>query len=729
MTFLLRGEVESQALGSKYSQLETKVDTLTRLLLPSHTGAAAMATGTGMGYGGYDNSGVGIFNEHTVPYGYIPHSVTIPTYPNSSQSGNIHPNQVFNSLSSPFSPTPYRDRDTDQSPHSANDLSSTYLSAHLSYLQAGSPGITPIRGPSSASIVDMRSGGHSSARGSAPLSHTEMQMQGTITQTHIVNTNPMGTAALNTGNHTGHQSTTSAVINSFNNDIRSNLTTSHPHTYPSPSPLNRASAPHSSPTPLGTSTTDWLLAYTQHLGPENRSRNMGGIAIPGFVGNTPQGISAAFNPESVTMSGGNSREVPGSVAYLDKSLNSTNPLFENPTPQRRLFSQSSQFSLPTGSYPGQMAHTPIVSSTLHSVHSTSIATKSYSDDEPYNRSTNIPTGRSAEIAAKNLAQSFFDVDASLNQIEKSRTSGLTDSASYSGRSGIQIQSPMERGNMEMNRTADYVRASDVSSSELDDIFNNSDKRHSSPNSVAQSTTPQGNIRNTQSQTPVLSGQWSSKYPVYKPDPTSVPRSGPTQGSVQIPVQVPTQIPVQGLGLGQGQSSSSSHTRTQQDNRIWNENNAFKEELGFEIPHYAGSVSRTSSRPSSSSPSSASSIPPSPHHAKQTTTSSYTIQPHGRILNHNSLPLPPSNRNTPESPHSTQSSTSSTQSSSYPRPPPHNRDQEQGSVYVPSTHIPLPATAPSHPFSVKNTTISLSKPLNNESNKPVYDARYGSFSRK
>ena len=57
------------------------------------------------------------------------------------------------------------------------------------------------------------------------------------------------------------------------------------------------------------------------------------------------------------------------------------------------------------------------------------------------------------------------------------------------------------------------------------------------------------------------------------------------------------------------------------------------------------------------------------------------------------------------------------------------DNEQGSMCVPSCNVPLPSAPPNHPYSLRNIENPLFHSLNSGTNKPVYDARHGSFSRK
>jgi hypothetical protein len=598
-----------------------------------------LGSGTGTGVGGFSPQAYCASGQ--VPSTIYPRMDTSHTFPTHTPGSG-----------------PYK-KEYEYSPHSAQDLSSTYMSAYMSYIQADE-------------VTAAKTG---SQQGGIGLGNAEN------------NSN---------SNSNSRQSNTYTVSNI-------------PHTQPTQTPF-KSPSPGTGPgsgtgtgLPLGTSTSDWLFAVSpQKISPpDNGGRNTGGRVVPGGLpGSQGLGNSMAFNiGDSVVRTSGlgpsMDRDSPNSVTYGHGISTDNTPTEGSKEPKKRLFAQPSHFSLPTNGYQPTPPHTHINTHTLLThptqpthqdyshTHTTptlsesfqmanytnsshSIITKStYGSEENSYRTDMYSAQNAREIVTKNLAQSFLDVDASLNQIDKSRNKGV-ESLSYS--SGQELRDLEETGRgREKGREKENINIINI------------------PDGVTYST---GYPYNSKSDTIGTAHTHTGRTPQQDPTPTPGPAPYTTSTSTYN-------------SLGDKNVQSTCSTSQSKD-------------LGPSIPTPLSPAPRSNPIPPSSS-SGTSSRPLSS--ATSSATSVYHTQSTHRSASQSSLIL-----------HSPHSSTSS-YSYSAPRPPPDTRDQEQGSMYAPSSYVPLPTAPPSHPFSVKNTENPLSKPSKIGSNKPVYDARYGSFSRK
>jgi hypothetical protein len=625
MTFLLRGEVEGNVLRSKYEQLEVKVDTLSKLLLPNYTDGTGGPRSMGITLG----SGVG---AGVVESGFSPHTYSTNGQVPSSIYPRMDTSHTFPTQTPGLGSGAYK-KEYEYSPHSAQDLSSTYMSAYMSYIQAD----------------DVTAAKTESQQGGLGVRNAENNSNS------IINNRQSNVYTVSNNAHTQPKQTP----------------------YKSPSPVTGPKSEPGTGLPLGTSTSDWLFAVSpQKISPpDNGVRNTGcRVVAGGLSGTQGLGNSMAFNigdsvvrASALGPSGDRDRDSPHSVTYGHGISADNTPTEGSKEPKKRLFAQPSHFSLPsTGHLPTpphththtQPTHqdnthtTPTLSESFQMANSSnsshSIITKGTyrSEENSYRTDMYSPAQNAREIVTKNLAQSFLDVDASLNQIDKNRNTGVESYLDGSQR---------ERGKENIN------------------IIN-------IPDGVT----------------------YSTAYPYSSKSEFSGGQTPQIRASQQDPSPV--------LGSTPYTPFTSTYTTVGDKNGHGTHSTSQGKDLGPSVLSHLSPVPRPAPVPPSSS-SGSSTRPPS------SATSVYHTQPAHRSTSQSSPTM-----------HSPHSSTSS-YSSSAPRPPPDTTDQEQGSMYAPSLYVPLPAAPPSHPFSAKNMENPLSKPSKIGSNKPVYDARYGSFSRK
>ena len=677
MTFLLKSEVDANAQRTKYEQLEAKVDTLTKLLLP--TNSAVCGTG-------------GRLNIVESPHS-SPHDLIIPRLSSyqSNTTQNNNPNTHSNTHSNSNTHTaqgPYDPYGGDFSPHSAGDLNSTYMSAYRSYIQADTSTIisTPTMQNNNNNYLSQNYGQNFSQNVPQNVPRGYVMSSGDIKvrQPDVLQNNIYDSFGYNNSNN-NHPSATPISAHSTSHTASPYATHSQSHTESvSATASPYTTTPHKPTLPLGKSTSDWLFAYTAptlspaqttSLTPTTTATNTAytppsQFSVPSpspssatsssmyqssMHSHTPvhtspshvltgQSIESMTRRSSVESSSSqshgydasgifNASNIIGNNTTLSRDNGGTNAsqistdtnIDARPQLHRRLFSQSHQFSLPT-------AGTVLSPTPEHRTQ----PTQQY---DAY--------GSTDEIVNKNLAQSFYDVDATLNQIEKNN-----------------LEIKRRNDNVEMNRRENTEYSSNV---------------------MYVRPSAQENV-----QTEKHSRSYSSSTEIDSPPPPP-PSSSRTRPSIpSSQPQVITETHTKGQGQSQGQGHGQGQTGSQSQSTR---------------PTIQMSPGTTFSPTSSQSQSQSSSS-----YSRPTISSSHSAHP---------------------SSHTASSSNSSSSSYMSRDNKSTSRDQEQGSIYSPHATIPLPSAQPRHPYTSTNTNTDnqIIKSLTSGTNKPVYDARYGSFSRK
>jgi hypothetical protein len=798
MTFLLRGEVEAHTLRSKYDQLEIKVETLTKLLLPNnnnnntHTHNPLYGMG-GLGSAGENGTGTG---------------------------GGINPN--FSSLSN-YTPslttTGQQGGAYEFCPHSVSDLNSTYMSAYISYIKADSAH-SGINGPESQRIQgyssdkkDVNVVAKSQYNSNMTDNNTHYQPYHTLNENQQIRQDmsytplplspplyptPSSKTAVDINNkysHTNTHTNSNAHANTNNN---TNTHTNNGESNPGPT--------------SGTSTSDWLFACTPHKSPitpttttiasaTNGGQNPGVNATNGGQNpgvNAPQKnifspLSTSNYPSSVQKStvkseynvvnsmhlnGGNTKESLGSVKfeYESPSISYTTENVPQTAEgglslQRRLFSQPSHFTLPSTSSVGQdvsstssllplpsshstshhssnpsshpythtnchtlsnllpsshplplshintITHTNMNTHTQSITHSTS-STLTKNTESVYDSTTQIHGNASTKphtdtraIITKNLAQSFLDVDASLTQIENTRNGYST----YGSKVGEYNMGEKENKFAFNRNTSDKGPYYD--GIQVLDPFGHG--QHVSPYRATQPLVPTSVRTDTYTAPTPLAG--------YK---GSTGAGGYAQDTPPPPTCVPTSDRHKGDGRTQREKSKAHMNSESTDSSSAREGTHVPQGVyppnPYSHSHYTASP-RQGSMPSTKAPTA-----PSSSHSRAPTSASAPPLSLSRSQSPSPTPTPttshrPSSHTVPHQRSSFTTSTSS--SSSTHRHSAVSTDNEQGSMCVPSSNIPLPSAPPNHPFSLKNIENPLLNSITSGSNKPIYDARHGSFSRK
>ena len=764
MTFLLRGEVEAHSLRSKYDQLEIKVDTLTKLLLPNNNntndnnnntnnvhnnlngmGCLGFGFGVGMGSGtgGYINPNYSSISNYTPPLAVTGNGN------GTGQQGQGGGNEFY--------------------PHSVSDLNSTYMSAYMSYIQADTPtsGIKDLESQKSqqngSDTKDMNgmaksplnsnlSDGSSQHRRYHTNDHNQpISQRVPSTPLPLPLSTPHRTTSVTTTNINNNERHTHNNTQNNTNTITNNNKSAH-----------NGESNHGSIS--GTSTSDWLFACTPHKTPiTSTTTNVG--QNPGVNGGQNPGVNAPHsNVSQISMLESNQTPIVKSEynkvnsmimcnGFTKESLGSVRYEYDSPSMisitgnvpqssdrsmslQRRLFSQPSHFSLPAdgnetlnSSHPHPLLHpsshpssnpsshassNPSTTATartqshiLPSSHTTIQNTAQfpsstlikntvsvYDNNSQINGTVSVtPYNDIRGIITKNLAQSFLDVDASLTQIEKSRngystyTSPKGDEYDISEKENCEIQRNIPDNGTFFEGTRSQLPNSHYISS------------HRVPQSPALNSIPVD--RYTVS--PAISGQ-----------------RGSTGG---YPLDIPP--PPQTTALDRHEIDGYTHS-AKPNMHMSGDSNVKRDDTvhvpqGFHPPgpnphsHYNPSP-RKPSVPSFdvlNAPSSSYSRPSASHHSL---IQSPSPSPSPTLANRPSTQPIPHQR-------------SSSSISSTHRNTAVSSDNEQGSMCVPSCNVPLPSAPPNHPFSLKNIEIPLFRSLNSGTNKPVYDARHGSFSRK
>ena len=418
--------------------------------------------------------------------------------------------------------------------------------------------------------------------------------------------------------------------------------------------------------------------------------------------------------DSMIVSSVNTKESLGSVRYEydspSMSYNEENIPHTSDgslTLQRRLFSQPSHFTLPDGKktqsspipHPSThiKSHTlshPLPFSTTNSrsaaQSASSIPTKNTVHDSASQISGNVsiaPYNDTQAIITKNLAQSFLDVDASLTQIEKTRNAYKNTSAPQGDRYNVS-----EKENCEIYRKIPLSETfCDVTKSQL-------------PNSLSFSS-----HRSTQPLAP------------YSMPPDGYPASKPLPGQKRSTGGYPLDAPPSTSALDR--RKIDGHTHSEKSYAQMSGDSYVKREG---IAHGSQDSYAPDACPNShynTSPLKPSSLITEESTAPSSSSSHVTVPPHP--FSQSPSPTPSHHLSTRTVPYQR---SSSSLSSTYPYTAV-SSDNEQGSICVPSSNIPLPSAPPNHPFSLKNVENPLLHSMNSSSNKPVYDARQGSFSRK
>ena len=766
MTFLLRGEVEAHSLRSKYDQLEIKVDTLTKLLLPNNNntnnntttnnihnnlngmGGPGFGFGVGMGTGtgGYINPNYSSISNYTPP---------LAVTGTGNGTGQHGPGGGYEFY-----------------PHSVSDLNSTYMSAYMSYIQADTPisGIKDLEShknqQNGSDMKDMKgmakspfdsnlSDGSSQHRNNQTIDNNQPSSQNVpSTPLPLPLSQPLSTPLYRT---------TSVTTNINNNDGQTynktqSYTNTNTNTNTNSNKNNSAQNGESNHGSIsGTSTSDWLFACTPHKTPITPNTTNGGqnpgVNAPNSnvsqistleLTSTPIVKSEYNKVNSMIMCNGFTKESLGSVRYeydspsmISMAGNVPQSTDRSMSLQRRLFSQPSHFTLPAGgnetlnsshphpllhpcshpsSHPSHSSSNPSITATAHtqshilpSSHTTIQNTAQFPSStlikdtvSVYDNNSQIngnvpvtPYNDIRGIITKNLAQSFLDVDASLTQIEKSRNGYST----YTSPKGNEYN-VSEKENCEIHRNIP------------DDgtFFEGTRSQLPNSNYVSLHRVPQSPVLNSipvdrYTASPATSGQRGSTggYPldIPPPPPTSTLDRHKIDGYTHS-------------GKPNMHMSGSGDSSVKRDGTV-------HVPQGFNPPgpnphsHYNPSP-RKPSIPSFdilNAPSSSYSRSFASHHSL---IQSPSPSPSPTLANRpSSQPIPPQRSS---------SSTSSTHRNTAV-----SSDNEQGSMCVPSCNVPLPSAPPNHPFSLKNIEIPLFRSLNSGTNKPVYDARHGSFSRK
>ena len=818
MTFLLRGEVEAHALRSKYDQLEIKVETLTKLLLPNNNNNNNndynnIQTNTRTHNPLYGINGLGSEGEN-----------------GTGTDGGINPN--FSSLSN-YTPslttTGQQGSAYEFCPHSVSDLNSTYMSAYISYIKADSAH-SGINGPESQKFQgygsdkkDVNGVAKSQHRSNMTDNNTHYQPYQTLNNNQQIRQgmpytplplspplypSPSSKTApdihdkyTHTNTHDNTYATTNPNTNNktntnTNNNTKTN-TMAHANTNNNPNTYTNNGESNPGPT-SGTSTSDWLFACTPHKSPitpttttTTTTRATNGGQNPGV--NAPQ--KNIFSPLSTTnypsstqkpnlksecnvvnlmyLNGGNTKESLGSVKFEYESP-SVSYTAENVLQtaegglslQRRLFSQPSHFTLPSSSpvvqdvsstssllplpsshhssnpsshpythtnthtlshtlsnplpysHPLPLSHTnPNTNMNTHTpsiTHSTS-STLTKNTESVYDSTSQIhgntsikPYTDTRAVITKNLAQSFLDVDASLTQIENTRNGYST----Y-GTKGGEYNMGEKENKFAFNRnTSD--KGSYYDGIQVLDPYGHG--QHVSPYRTTQPLVLTSMHTDTYTAPIPLAGYKGSTgaggYPLDTPPPPP-----------------PTSVPASDLHKDDGRKQSEKSKAHMSSNSSGaREGTHIPQGVYPPNPH----SNYTASPRQASTPSTKATTAPSSSRTRAPTSAFASAPPHSRSQSPSPTPTPttshrPSSHTVPHQRSSITTSTSS--SSSTHRHTAVSTDNEQGSMCVPSSHVPLPSAPPNHPFSLKKFENPLLNSSTSGSNKPIYDARHGSFSRK
>lgn len=776
MTFLLRGEVEAHSLRSKYDQLEIKVDTLTKLLLPNNInntnnnnntnnihnnlngmGGPGFGFGVGMGAGTgeYINPNYSSISNYTPP-------LAVAVTGNGNGTGQQGQGQGGG---------------YEFYPHSVSDLNSTYMSAYMSYIQADTPisGIKDLESQkkqrSGSDMKDMNGMAKSHFNSNLSENSSQHRTNQTLNNNQSMSQKvPYTPLPLPLPPSTPFYRTISATTTNINNnDGHTHNNTLHNTNTNTNKNKSAQNGEFNHGSISGTSTSDWLFACTPHKTPITSNTTNGG-QIPGA--NAPHSnasqismLESTCTPivkseykkvNSMIMGNGFTKESLGTVRYEYDSPSMISTTENVPQSsdrssmslQRRLFSQPSHFSLPDGnetlnsSHPQPLLHpsshppshpSSHTSSHLSSHPPTNPSTTAHTQSHilPYSHTTIQNTAQSLPstltrnsvsvydsnsqingnvsvtpyndirgIITKNLAQSFLDVDASLTQIENSTNGYSTYTSSKGDEYNIS-----EKENCEIHRNIpDNITFFEGTRSQLPN--NHYVSSHRVPQSPVSNITP-------------VDRDTVDRYTA------SAPLSGQRGSTGGCPLDVPPPPPT---------SASNKHkidgyAPSGKPNMHMSGDSNVKRDVTVHVPQGFNPPGPNPHSHYNSSPRKPS-IPSFDVLNTPSSSSSYSCSStchHSHIQSPSHSPSP-TLANRPSSQPILQQRSSSSISSTH-RNTAASSDNEQGSMCVPSSNVPLPSAPPNHPFSLKNIENPLFHSLNSGTNKPVYDARHGSFSRK
>lgn len=780
MTFLLRGEVEARTLRSKYDQLEIKVETLTKLLLPNN----------------HNNNN----NTHTHNPLYGMDSLGSAEQNGTGTGGGINPN--FSSLSN-YTPslttTGKQGSAYEFCPHSISDLNSTYMSAYISYIKADTAhsGIKDLEShefqgydSDKKDVYGMAKSQHNS---NMAENSTHYQPYQTLNNNQQIRQDmPSTPLPLSPPLYPTPSSAAADINDKYTHNNTHNNTNTHTRTNNNTHTHSKESNPGLT---SGTSTSDWLFACTPHKSPITSTTTTTSTATtsttnggqnPGV--NAPQRnifspLSTSTNPSSIQnsnvrpefnaissvfLSGGNTKESLGSVRFEYESPSISYTAENVPQTaegslslQRRLFSQPSHFTLPctpgvqdvlntsslrplpsshssshSSSHPYTHTNSHILSNPLPYSHSlplthTNPNTNTHTHDQSITLSASSTLAKNTEsvygstsqihgnasikpytntraVITKNLAQSFLDVDASLTRIENRRNGYNT----Y-GIEGVELDMGEKENNYAVNRKTSDKRPYYNGIQVLDPYGHG---QHVLPYRATQPLAPTSMHTDTYPAPTALAGYKGSTgaggYPLDTPPP---PISFPDPATDCHKNDGHTQSEK----IKAHMSSESNDSRVKRDGTVHAPQGVYPSN-----PH---SHYTASPRQASITSTKAATAPSSSHSRAPASTSAPR---HSRSQSPSPIPTTSHRTSSHTVPHQRSPTTVSTSSSSSThRHTVVSTDNEQGSMCVPSSNVPLPSAPPNHPFSLKKIENPLLNSTTSGSNKPIYDARHGSFSRK
>ena len=302
MTFLLKSEVDSQTQRTKYEQLETKVDTLTKLLLPSasmtpHNNTQHLIIPQLSPYPTNTNADtqmqtqMQMQTQTQMQHNHLPQSAYV------TQGGLSYP--TFGTGVGILGSNDY-------SPHCVGDLTSTYMAAYASYIQADTPissGNSNYATPNSENLFYNQTKvknniEENNERNNASTSYNA-NMNNDISNNNNNNNNYVNNYTVTNNNNMiknnkSNKNTSNVLVTPTSSSMTTNTTsnTTSSVNYPT----------QQSNIPLGTSTSDWLFAFSppplsssssSSSSPSSSSFNSNAIAVQQassiYRGQTPMG--------------------------------------------------------------------------------------------------------------------------------------------------------------------------------------------------------------------------------------------------------------------------------------------------------------------------------------------------------------------------------------------------------------------------------------------------------